>query len=72
MSCDHKFVHLRNENYKRTTGRYSWEFVNIDYYFCEKCLEEKEVKKHHSCGDYELEQIPDWAKIIKNKIAGYE
>ena len=35
-------------------------------------IKEKEVKKHHSCGDYELEQIPDWAKIIKNKIAGYE
>jgi len=53
-------------------GRYSREFVSIDYYFCEKCLEEKSVRKSHRCEDHELSDIPDWAKIINNKIAGYD
>ena len=72
MSCEHKFVHLRNESYWRTMGRYSREFISIDYYFCEKCLEEKSVRKSHRCEDHELSDIPDWAKIINNKIAGYD
>jgi hypothetical protein len=71
-SCEHKFVHLRNESFKRTTGRYSWEFKSTDYYFCEKCLQEKEIVKHHSCGDYQLDKIPDWASLITNKIASYD
>lgn len=71
MSCEHKFVHLRNENYWRSTSRYSREFVTIDYYFCEKCLEEKEVKKDVRLGDHELDKMPDWAKLIKNRVAGY-
>lgn len=72
MTCKHKFVHLRNDSYKRTASRYSWDFVSIDYYFCEKCLEEKQVKKEHHCNDSELYKIPDWAKTITNKVAGYE
>lgn len=71
-NCEHKFVHLRNDSYYRSASRYSWEYVCIDYYFCEKCLEEKEVKKDVRLGDYELDRLPDWTKTIKNKIKGYE
>lgn len=71
-ACEHKFVHLRSESYKQSAGRYAFEFFCNDYYFCEKCLEEKVVKKQHHCGDYQLHLIPDWAKLITTKIAGYD
>lgn len=71
-NCEHKFVHIRNDSYYRSTSRYSWEYACIDYYFCEKCLEEKEIKKNVRVNDHELDKLPDWAKTIKNKIKGYE
>lgn len=70
--CEHKFVHLRNESYHRSASRYSWEYVSIDYFFCEKCLEEKQNRKEIILGDHELYKLPDWAKTITNKVAGYE
>lgn len=70
--CDHKFVHLRNESYYRSASRYSWQYVSVDYFFCEKCLEETEKKKDVTVGDYELHKLPDWAKVITKKIAGNE
>lgn len=72
MDCEHKFVHLRTESYYRATSRYSFEYVLIDYFFCEKCLEQSEKKKHININDHELNKLPDWAKTITNKIMGYE
>lgn len=71
-TCEHKFVHLRNENWKRPASRYSFDFVSIDYFYCEKCLEEKVIKKTHNCPDHKLSEIPDWCKLITTKITGYE
>ncbi len=43
-SCDHKFVHI--ETIKKTgRGGYQIEYIKIDRYFCEKCLEQKEIQK---------------------------
>lgn len=71
-NCEHKFVHLRNESFYRSASRYSFEYVSIDYYFCEKCLEEEEKKKDIRIGDHEKDKLPDWAKCITNRIAGYD
>lgn len=44
----HKFVHLTRESYKQDCGRYATKYVRIDYFYCEECLEEKEIKKRGS------------------------
>ncbi|MDQ0414222.1 hypothetical protein [Mesobacillus stamsii] len=44
--CTHKFIHLDTKNTKEyfvTTGMTL--YTRIDYFFCEKCLEEKENRK---------------------------
>lgn len=73
MSCDHKFVHRNSDSFKASASRYSWKYTCIDYYFCEKCLEEKEIKKEVVLNDHEIpDKLPDWAKTIFKKVAGYE
>jgi hypothetical protein len=73
MSCEHKFVHRNNDNFYKSSGRYSFTYTSIDYYFCEKCLEEKNVKKEIRLGDYEIpDKLPDWAKTITKRVGGYE
>ena len=44
MDCEHKFVHLDTirKNYADGWGT-NW--ILVDRFYCEKCLEEKEVKK---------------------------
>ena len=70
MSCKHKFVHRNNDSYYRAESRYSYKYTSIDYYYCEKCLEEKEVRKEESV--QQGHEVPDWAKTITKKVAGYE
>lgn len=73
MSCEHKYVFRNNDSFYRSMGRYSMEYVSVDYYFCEKCLDEKSVKKDIRLGDYEIpDKLPDWARLITNKVRGYE
>lgn len=72
-NCEHKFVHKSTDGFYRSNGRYSWHYCLIDYFFCEKCLQEKEIKKEVTLGDYEIpDKLPDWAKTITKKISGYE
>ncbi len=70
--CKHKWVYSRSDSYWRFNGRNSREYYHADYYFCEKCLEEKVIEKRHSCYDSETWKLPDWAKLITKKVAGYE
>lgn len=70
--CKHQFIHLSSESYYQSTGRYSWKYVKVETFFCQWCLEEKETKKEHFCGDHELYNLPDWCKLITKKIHGYE
>lgn len=68
--CKHEYNHLRTDEYYQSTGRYSWKYVSVNTYFCIRCLDEKEVKKEHSCGDHELWKLPDWAKAITKRVYG--
>lgn len=73
MTCKHKYVHRNSDSFKYTNGRYSWAFVHIDYYFCEKCLKEESVKKQAHVSDHEIpHKLPDWARMITTKVQGYE
>ena len=43
-NCDHKFVHLetiRKDKYDRDCT----DYLRIDRFYCEKCLEQKEIRK---------------------------
>lgn len=42
--CSHKFVHLRTESWYNK-NRYTNSFFMTDYFFCEKCLQERKVEK---------------------------
>jgi hypothetical protein len=70
--CSHKYVFMRNDSFYRSNGRYSYLYTSINYYFCEKCLDEKETKQEESFGDHQRHNLPDWAKSISKKVAGYE
>lgn len=62
--CEHKYVHKETIREKVSYGRSSSRsenFIQIDYYFCEKCLEEKTVKKEW-CGQLHYSDCPDWVK----------
>lgn len=70
--CKHKFVFSRFDSYWKFDGRNSRAYYHADYYFCEKCLEEKVIEKHHFCSDGDTWKLPEWAKLITKKIMGYE
>ena len=71
--CKHKFVHKGTDSFYQSNSRYSFKYTLIDYYFCEKCLEEKEIKKEVILNDGEISyKMPDWAKTITKKVAGNE
>jgi len=53
--CDHKFVHLDTNTWTDTSGAYQIGWFRIDRFFCEKCLEEKSVKKEEWARDK-----PEW------------
>jgi hypothetical protein len=54
-NCDHKFVHLDTTRWTDMSGTYAIGFFKVDRFFCEKCLEQKEVKKEAWQRD-----TPDW------------
>lgn len=64
MDCNHKFIHLETEAFSESTGRYMITWKRIDRFYCEKCLEEKEIIKRHESVD--SHNLPDWAKTITN------
>lgn len=44
-NCKHKFVFLRTSRSTDDSGAYNTKFTRVDTFFCEHCLEYKEVKK---------------------------
>lgn len=70
--CKHKWVHRGSDSYWCFDGRNSRRYYYVDYYFCEKCLAENKVEKIHSCYDGEIYKLPEWARLITKKVAGYE
>jgi hypothetical protein len=54
--CEHKYVHYdckKTNKYLVTIGMTEW--TRIDYFFCEKCLDEKEKRKQETSRDK-----PEW------------
>jgi hypothetical protein len=68
MGCRHKFVFKKTDSFWSENGRYSRIYILIDYFFCEKCLDEQAKKKRFDCADHEIHSLPDWAKLITKKI----
>lgn len=59
--CDHVFVFLRTiQNVDNCNYQLHWE--QTDIFFCEKCLEQKNVYKHEYSRDK-----PDWWANLKNQ-----
>lgn len=65
--CEHQYRFIKNESYYQEASRYSNKYISIDYFYCEKCLDQKQVKKQETVGLHEI--VPDWAKLINKKIA---
>jgi hypothetical protein len=53
--CEHKFVFLRSYKHDDWPGGYNTEFTRIDFFFCEKCLEQREINKRGWS-----RETPDW------------
>ncbi|MFV0500047.1 MAG: hypothetical protein ACK5MH_00460 [Bacteroidales bacterium] len=57
--CKHKWIFM--ESVCRTKKYdYYVEYIRVDLFFCEKCLEQKQVKKE--AGQRYEESTPDWYK----------
>ena len=70
-NCKHKWVFRDSDEYWAWDGRNSKRYYHVDYYYCEKCLEENKIEKHCSnvSGDYY--NLPEWARTITKQAAGY-
>jgi hypothetical protein len=68
MSCEHKFVFIRNHSYYTWISRYTLKYVSVDYFFCEKCLEYHEIKKEAQVSDSQKDILPEWARLITYKL----
>lgn len=55
--CDHKFV-LKDTVYSKHCVFCGFTFKRVDFYFCEKCLYEREVERVK-----DLVDTPYWYKI---------
>ena len=71
-NCKHKWIYFRSDSYWKSSGRNTREYYHADYFFCEKCTEEKVVEKRHSCYDSDVWNAPEWAKTITKRVAGYQ
>ena len=53
--CNHKYVHLETIRYTDDSGAYRTGFIKIDRFFCEHCLEQREIKKEEWS-----RETPEW------------
>ena len=63
-NCEHKYVLKSTTSYWYFSGRNYVNYVYIDVFFCEKCLDETERKKTHDCLANNKYDLPDWARGI--------
>lgn len=59
MKCKHKFNILDTICTKKEERNFNY-FVRVDIFYCEKCLEQKTIKKQEQFALYQ--SIPDWFK----------
>lgn len=63
--CEHKYIHKETVRERLSYGRSGSRcetFTQCDIYFCEKCLEEKTMKKEW-CGQMHYSDCPEWVKL---------
>lgn len=70
-TCAHKYIHRDATSFYRFLSRYQLEYVRVDYYFCERCLEQKEVKQRAECPTGDQNTLPEWAQSITKETPGY-
>lgn len=59
--CEHKYVHQGTNCYIQPVNSTTENYVRVDMYYCEKCLEEKAIKKEHRRVMFSgSDTIPDW------------
>lgn len=66
-TCEHKYIHKETVRERISYGRSASNcetFKQVDFYFCEKCLEEKVITKQWD-GQLHYSDCPDWVKIGK-------
>jgi hypothetical protein len=49
--CKHKWV-FQSSEYKFSRGTYNNNYYRLDTYYCEKCLEVKEIEAKSECDRY--------------------
>lgn len=61
IMCEHKWIYQGSDYKERRMGHLSYELSRIDTYYCEKCLEIKEInsKKEEI---YRGDSYPYWWK----------
>lgn len=57
--CKHKWIFMESVCRTKKYDHYV-EYIRVDLFFCEKCLEQKQVKKE--AGQRYEEFTPDWYK----------
>lgn len=55
--CQHRWRHMASQKFKDADNGYLCRHVRIDTFFCEVCLEQKDVKKEEWS-----RKTPDWYK----------
>ena len=68
VRCTHKWVFKGNSSYYQSTGYRGLRCVSIDEYFCENCLEQKQVKHDETFNQTQQDNLPDWAKVITRRV----
>lgn len=58
--CNHKFVYLRTVAVKRIQ-RHVAVFSSTDFFYCEKCLDEKSTVKREEVQSYGI--MPSWFPV---------
>lgn len=53
--CEHKYVFLRTCKGENSSTGYNTHFWRIDYFFCERCLDEQQRKNEAYSRD-----TPEW------------
>ena len=62
IKCDHVWRHM-NTIHRRLDDRFVCTFIRIDEFFCERCLQTREVKKEKQDG--RRSNPPDWFETKK-------
>lgn len=61
-NCEHNFQYMGSSKISNSSG-YNIIYKKIDYFYCTKCLEQKEVRKEEYSRD-----IPEWYRIESKNV----